>query len=262
MAVQYECKNCNSESVRQLPSIFDEGSWKSSTKTRSTGSVSGLTFHGGQIGTVSASSETVSVSHSSGQTNLARKLAPPVGPKPVGNAWLYLGSVLTLFAYWSSDSVVGCIISASGAVLCFSLDLVTRKDRRQKLEVLTENWRSMMDLWRRSVYCGRCGFLTDPVSGLTGVADSLAGYLQTSAQPRISPVPRVRIVPILVVLTIVPSTCGLSLHEVHALDKAERVRDAQVAIDEQRAKIRAIARMKKAPAKGKKMVRSQAAATH
>ena len=128
MNAHFDCPNCGSENVQNLPIIFQSGTSGSNSITET-----------GKI---------ISVTRGSNMTNLARSVAPP--RQKEYSWWLTALLAFLLFIFWDSGETWLILLLLFGTVAQF-------KDNFDKKNYNDKVWPAKYDTWLHSYLCHRCG---------------------------------------------------------------------------------------------------------
>ena len=156
--------------------IVDEGSWNETSASK--GSTVGVGIAGGGLGIGMADTKTKT--QSQGRSKLAEKLQPPQAPPQMSAALIVIGCVCVAIAWFARETLETAIGFGALAGLFFLIEGLTHKSRKTVYLARKSEWQTKINVWARSLLCGRCGALSDPVTGTLSDSDHLRSHLSAA----------------------------------------------------------------------------------
>ena len=154
------CPSCESENVRRLSAVWEEGSYSETTVARSSTKGSSDVWGGGQMGYAQTRQSGTTRSTTTGMTALAERARPPELVRPffdgmrllgMGAGGIFLGGLIIAAA--TSDPVAFTLMAAASAWLVW---YVVNRARRG-LAFNRNDYPSLRERWERSWWCAKCG---------------------------------------------------------------------------------------------------------
>ena len=199
------CPCCQKDDVQRVSAIHSAGSWSGSSSWDTRGSVEtdtvGLNFgridgphsHANTFGVNTAHTSGHTAQHgfesSSGATNLARTLAPPLPPStPVkkgiserAGCW-FVGLPVVFFMLWGgglSGFICWPVILITLIVWWATWDTNKRENQRDQegFPILQKDFERKWARWNALYYCRRCDAVFDPASGRNAPATNIRTLL-------------------------------------------------------------------------------------
>ena len=154
------CPTCESENVRRLSAVWEEGSYSETTVARTSSKGSSSVWGGGQMGAVQNRQSATTRSTTSGSSALADRARPPERQAPilyavkalgVGAVVIFFGGVVIAVA--TSDPVAFTVMAIAAVGLV--LHVVNRL--RSGFEFNRGQYPALRERWERSWWCSKCG---------------------------------------------------------------------------------------------------------
>jgi hypothetical protein len=158
------CPSCESENVRRLSAVWEEGSYTETTVSRTSTKGSSNVWGGGQMGRVDNRQSGTTRSTTTGQSKLAERARPPEQDTPIlyGLKALGMGAVVIFFggagiAVATSDPVAFVVMAVAAGLLVWHV--LSRL--RRGLAFNHGEYPALRERWERSWWCSKCGEIYD-----------------------------------------------------------------------------------------------------
>jgi hypothetical protein len=154
------CTACDSENVRRLSAVWEEGTFTQHSTARTTTKGRSNFFGGGQMGTLSGTQSGTTHTTTHGTTELARRAARPSPETPIRDALVMLGGgavaifvIGVIVAVATSDPVAFLLMAVLAGLLVARVVQLTRRGLAFNRSELP----GLRNRWERSWWCSKCG---------------------------------------------------------------------------------------------------------
>lgn len=154
------CSACDSENVRRLSVVWEEGTFTQHSTAKTTVKARSNFFGGGQMGTTSGTQSGTTRTTTHGMSELAKRAARPSAATPLRDAagMLVVGAgvifvVGVIVAVATSDPVAFTLMAVLGVLLVTRVVQLTGRG----LAFNRNDLPGLSSRWERSWWCSKCG---------------------------------------------------------------------------------------------------------
>lgn len=165
------CPYCASPQIQKVSAVCQSGTWTADTSALT---VTGThIFGGGNAASVGATAATTS-----GASELAKMLAPPL--RPVEESTKHFGAslvffLLSLLSLSGSTALSVFFISLAGLIAWLGVE--ENKKFKNIFAKHMAHWHNAMQIWDRCFYCSRCHHVHDSANGRLSPAHQIQNLL-------------------------------------------------------------------------------------